>query len=126
MKNKRLAISVLSVVLTFMFVGQALALNLSSPHKNVVSNDKQEQLTTLAAQESKTIATTTKALKPAQKEKFSFDHNKTGFPLSRSHQAVQCESCHANGVFRGTPKVCLSCHVSGGAVAASVKSSSHI
>ena len=42
-----------------------------------------------------------------------FDHLKTGFPLSGSHSTLRCESCHQNGVFKGTPKDCQTCHTSG-------------
>lgn len=43
----------------------------------------------------------------------SIDHLKTGFPLTGSHVDARCESCHANGVFKGTPRDCASCHQSG-------------
>ncbi len=43
----------------------------------------------------------------------AFDHLKTGFALTGVHVSAQCESCHVNGVFRGTPKDCVSCHISG-------------
>ncbi len=43
----------------------------------------------------------------------SFDHVKTGFPLTGIHTSQRCESCHINGVFKGTPKDCASCHTSG-------------
>ncbi|MDD8017473.1 MAG: hypothetical protein PHP42_03795 [Bacteroidota bacterium] len=39
-----------------------------------------------------------------------FDHNKTNFRLVGSHLAVNCASCHKNGVFKGTPMDCYSCH----------------
>lgn len=39
-----------------------------------------------------------------------FDHNTTGFPLIGSHANVSCLSCHTNGVFKGTPRNCVSCH----------------
>ena len=45
------------------------------------------------------------AWKPA-----TFDHNKTNFPLTGAHAAVQCASCHAGGKFAGTPMDCYSCH----------------
>ncbi len=44
----------------------------------------------------------------------SFNHNTTGFALSGAHNRVSCESCHTQGVFRGTPKDCASCHRPGG------------
>ena len=43
----------------------------------------------------------------------NFDHVKTGYPLTGVHAAERCESCHINGVFKGTPRDCASCHTSG-------------
>ncbi len=40
----------------------------------------------------------------------TFDHNQTGFPLTGSHQAVECTDCHENNVYAGTPSDCYSCH----------------
>jgi len=37
-------------------------------------------------------------------------HEKTTFRLEGRHLAVACESCHLNGVFRGTPRTCMECH----------------
>jgi len=42
-----------------------------------------------------------------------FDHFKTGFPLSGAHGTLRCESCHTNGIFKGTPKDCQTCHPPG-------------
>jgi Cytochrome c7 and related cytochrome c len=42
-----------------------------------------------------------------------FDHLKTGFALTGKHVDIRCESCHQNGVLKGTPRDCASCHVSG-------------
>jgi len=42
----------------------------------------------------------------------SFDHATTGFPLTGSHKAVNCLSCHVNGKFKGTPTNCFACHAS--------------
>ncbi len=42
-----------------------------------------------------------------------FDHLKTGFALSGKHVDIRCESCHQNGVLKGTPRDCASCHLSG-------------
>ncbi len=39
-----------------------------------------------------------------------FDHSKTQFPLNGAHQAATCQSCHADGVFKGKPTTCVSCH----------------
>ncbi|MFM2065583.1 MAG: hypothetical protein RLZZ584_492 [Pseudomonadota bacterium] len=43
----------------------------------------------------------------------NFDHTRTGFALSGQHKQQRCESCHVNGVFKGTPRDCASCHTSG-------------
>jgi Cytochrome c7 and related cytochrome c len=42
-----------------------------------------------------------------------FDHLKTGFALTGKHVDIRCESCHQNGVLKGTPRDCASCHLSG-------------
>ncbi len=39
-----------------------------------------------------------------------FDHNLSTFKLEGEHQEAACESCHQNGVFKGTPTDCFSCH----------------
>jgi nitrate/TMAO reductase-like tetraheme cytochrome c subunit len=40
----------------------------------------------------------------------SFEHQRTGFPLTGAHAAIECTSCHKNGVFKGTTQDCYSCH----------------
>ena len=42
----------------------------------------------------------------------TFDHNTSAFPLTGSHKAVACTTCHINGVYRGTPTTCVACHQS--------------
>ena len=37
------------------------------------------------------------------------NHNQF-FPLTGSHTGLDCESCHINGVFAGTPRDCVGCH----------------
>lgn len=37
-------------------------------------------------------------------------HDKTLFRLEGRHAAVGCESCHLNGVYKGTPTKCFDCH----------------
>jgi hypothetical protein len=37
-------------------------------------------------------------------------HKATAFPLEGRHLAVPCASCHINGVTKGTPQTCASCH----------------
>jgi hypothetical protein len=49
---------------------------------------------------------------PTKWSDVSFDHNQTSFPLSGRHTSVQCTACHTNGVFKGTPQDCYSCHAS--------------
>ena len=39
-----------------------------------------------------------------------FDHNRTAFPLTGAHRAVQCEQCHRDGVYKGKPLACVGCH----------------
>ncbi len=41
----------------------------------------------------------------------SFDHNKTQFPTRGIHEAVSCNSCHANGLYKGTLNQCVGCHL---------------
>jgi hypothetical protein len=40
----------------------------------------------------------------------TFDHNLSAFKLDGAHANVECESCHKNGVYKGTPKECVACH----------------
>lgn len=40
----------------------------------------------------------------------TFDHNRAAFKLDGAHAQVRCEECHKNGVFKGTPSTCISCH----------------
>lgn len=44
----------------------------------------------------------------------SFNHNTTGFFLDGAHARESCESCHTQGLFRGTPRDCATCHRPGG------------
>jgi hypothetical protein len=39
-----------------------------------------------------------------------FDHEATAFPLTGKHRALDCQSCHRDNVFQGTPQSCVSCH----------------
>ncbi|MBS0365036.1 MAG: hypothetical protein JSR67_04330 [Proteobacteria bacterium] len=55
-----------------------------------------------------------------------FDHATTGFELLGQHRNVPCEACHANAIFKGTPKDCAACHGVGTAVRATAKPASHI
>ncbi|MFB3921310.1 MAG: hypothetical protein ACE145_06280 [Terriglobia bacterium] len=53
------------------------------------------------------VCHTTTAWTPA-----SFDHSKTGFPLTGAHTTTPCASCHVGGRYAGTPTDCYSCHKS--------------
>lgn len=49
----------------------------------------------------------------AQTAASDFNHDATLFPLRGAHETVRCETCHINGVFKGTPLACSLCHVRG-------------
>ena len=51
-------------------------------------------------------ARSTAAWQPA-----TFDHSKTGFPLTGAHATVACSQCHVNGKYAGTSATCSSCHL---------------
>jgi hypothetical protein len=42
-----------------------------------------------------------------------FDHLKTGFNLTGAHDVAQCDNCHLESVFKGTPRDCSTCHSAG-------------
>jgi hypothetical protein len=50
---------------------------------------------------------------PAQVDRDAFDHARTGYVLSGAHASTRCEACHVNGVLKGTPRDCASCHTPG-------------
>jgi hypothetical protein len=41
-----------------------------------------------------------------------FDHSVTNFPLTGAHLAASCQLCHGDGVYKGKPTDCASCHQS--------------
>ncbi len=41
----------------------------------------------------------------------TFDHNQAAFKLEGKHSVVECEQCHVNNVFKGTPQTCVGCHL---------------
>jgi hypothetical protein len=55
-----------------------------------------------------------------------FDHFTTSWPLDGAHQNVDCENCHVEGLFKGTPRECSACHNRGGLVKASAPPLNHI
>src|SRR5690242_2203942 len=59
-------------------------------------------------------------------QRTQFDHLTTGFELTGQHRDLPCEQCHANGLFKGTPRDCSSCHGIGSTVRATAKSANHI
>ena len=42
--------------------------------------------------------------------KTRFDHDKTIFRLLGKHDEVKCDDCHIDKKYKGTPKLCVSCH----------------
>ena len=56
----------------------------------------------------------------------SFDHLTTNFPLTGAHEQVRCETCHIKGIFKGTPKECIGCHVQNNQRGALAKPFKHI
>ncbi len=41
----------------------------------------------------------------------TFDHANTAFPLTGAHVGLSCNSCHADGVYKGKSTACVSCHL---------------
>jgi hypothetical protein len=41
----------------------------------------------------------------------TFNHAATAFPLTGAHLAIQCTACHGDGVYKGKPTTCVSCHL---------------
>jgi hypothetical protein len=48
--------------------------------------------------------------KPAGWKPATFDHNLSAFKLDGAHAKVECQKCHINNVFKGTPQECSGCH----------------
>jgi hypothetical protein len=63
---------------------------------------------------------------PAGAASSSFDHFSTGYELLGLHRDVPCESCHAGGIFKGTPHECVACHTPGSRFGATAKPTNHI
>ena len=40
----------------------------------------------------------------------TFDHAKTGFPLTGAHATVACAQCHVNNNYSSLPTDCYGCH----------------
>ena len=60
------------------------------------------------------------------RQRVDFDHLKTGFPLSGAHAREKCESCHVQGIFKGTPTQCVMCHSQGSRTATTAKPADHM
>ena len=56
----------------------------------------------------------------------NFDHFTTSWPLEGAHRSVDCESCHVEGIFKGTPRECDACHSRAGLVKATAPPYNHI
>jgi hypothetical protein len=56
----------------------------------------------------------------------SFDHLSTGFELDGVHRDLPCEQCHLNAVFKGTPRNCGICHITGSVYNATPKTQTHV
>src|SRR5215470_17986321 len=56
----------------------------------------------------------------------NFDHASTSFELIGQHRDLPCEACHANAIFKGTPKTCGACHGVGTTIRATAKPTNHI
>ncbi len=52
-------------------------------------------------------------------------HLSTGFPLVGAHETTRCESCHVRGMFKGTPKDCVSCHGPGARISTFTMAAGH-
>jgi hypothetical protein len=52
------------------------------------------------------VCHSTSAWQPA-----TFDHSKTGFPLTGAHVGVTCAQCHTNGNYNLASTTCVSCHL---------------
>lgn len=48
--------------------------------------------------------------RPTSWADWTFNHNRSSFPLTGAHASVACVSCHTGGGFRGTPSACAACH----------------
>ena len=40
----------------------------------------------------------------------TLNHDETNFPLTGAHVTVNCEECHVDGQYAGTPTECFACH----------------
>src|SRR5579871_6176839 len=59
-------------------------------------------------------------------QRTQFDHLTTGYELRGFHRDLSCEYCHVQGVFKGTPRVCVGCHTQGSRVNSTPRPGTHI
>ena len=62
----------------------------------------------------------------AERSSTNFNHLTTGFPLTGAHAQANCQTCHARGVFKGTPRQCEFCHAQGSRMASTAKPTNHV
>src|SRR3989337_1734815 len=62
----------------------------------------------------------------AERSSTNFNHLSTGFPLTGAHAQAECQTCHARGVFKGTPRQCELCHTQGSRTASTAKPTNHV
>jgi len=72
------------------------------------------------------VPTTCSAAAGAPPITVPFDHLTTGFELDGVHRDLPCEACHLNAIFRGTPRDCGTCHITGSPFNATPKTATHI
>ncbi len=56
----------------------------------------------------------------------TFDHFTTAFRLEGGHRLAECEGCHINGIFAGTPTECVGCHTQASRVRATWQPATHL
>ena len=71
-------------------------------------------------------AKTSKNKKRLKTRGSDFDHVGTGFILSGAHMRANCDECHVDGIFRGTPTDCAGCHDRGRVKASTTKPANHV
>ena len=69
------------------------------------------------------LPTSTSAVE--QRTRSTFDHVQTGFPLLGAHAQADCQTCHLQGIFKGTPRQCEYCHTQGSRIASTFKPANH-
>ncbi|MBT8079895.1 MAG: hypothetical protein KJO31_15055 [Gammaproteobacteria bacterium] len=60
------------------------------------------------------------------RETSTFDHLTTGFRLEGMHAKAECEACHSDGLFAGTPTTCGECHSQASRTRATWKPATHL